>query len=93
MTQTTLCPCCKQPLPSARHGGVYLPPTKARVFDAISNSPGISRTALAQRIGLKVSTTKVHVSQINDLLAATDLRIRGGPWGYVVVQELADVTR
>ena len=87
MTRTYLCPCCKQPLPSARHGGVYLPPQKARVFDTISNAPGISRTALAQRIGIKASTAKVHVNQINELLASTDLHIRGGRWGYVIVQE------
>ena len=89
MTRTYLCPCCKQPLPSASRAGVYLPPMKAKLFDTITASPGISTPDLAQRFGLKTSTTKVHVSQINDLLAATDVRINGGRWGYVVVKERA----
>ena len=50
------------------------------------NAPGIA-DPLAQRIGIKTSTTKVHVNQINELLASTDLHIRGGRWGYVIVQE------
>jgi len=78
-----MCPCCGQPLPSARRAGTYLPPLKARIFDVIEGSrSGIDIDHLAQRVygetgGANRLKIRVHVSQINDVLAGTDTRISG----------------
>lgn len=75
-----ICPCCKQPIPHQELGGVYLPPVKAAIYALIKAAPGIDRDGINQRIyGGRVSphTIRVHICQINDLLADTNYRIRG----------------
>jgi hypothetical protein len=74
-----ICGCCGQPMPSQLRAGVYLPPLKARIFDTIQQNPGIA----LERVSLlcygasdRACNIRVHVCQINDMLAATDTRVR-----------------
>jgi len=80
----TMCRTCGQPLPSQRREGVYLPATKAQIFDFIDRHPGVAAEGVLAHCfpdrkenssGLRLVYT--HVSQINDMLAATDVRIGG----------------
>ena len=96
MTRTELCPRCKQPLPPQRREDVYLPAKKAAIFDTIAMHPGITAEGILANCfdgDTPVTTVKVHISQINSMLEATDIRIRGekrGGWrekgGYRIVR-------
>ena len=80
MSAIDLCPHCRQPLPPLKREGVYLPAKKAAIFDTIKKHPGITAEGIIANCfvdGGNVKTIYVHVSQINDLLAGTDIRIRG----------------
>lgn len=82
------CVTCGQELRAWRLG-VVLPPLKARILDAIARGDGITTAELIGDLGLpiKASTLRVHVAQINEILAPTGYRIKGGRWlGYRVVQ-------
>jgi len=75
-----LCRSCGQPLPSQERGGVYLPPRKVMIYDTIKRFPGITAEGIQANcfpFEMKLRTIHVHVNQINDLLAGTDLRIEG----------------
>lgn len=79
MSALDLCPRCKQPLPAAMRGGVYLSPKKAAIFDTIKNHPGITIEGIIANLDDGSSSRaniRVHINQINDLLAGTDLKIK-----------------
>jgi len=74
------CRACGQPLPSEVRGGVYLPPRKVMIYDTIKRFPGITAEGIQANCfpyAMKLRSIHVHICQINDLLAGTDLRIRG----------------
>lgn len=78
MSGSELCPHCKQPLPSRKRGGVYLPPRKAQIFDAIDRNPGITTLGLiakCYRGNGTANAIRVHVTQINCLLMESGVRI------------------
>ncbi|MGY3615707.1 hypothetical protein [Bradyrhizobium sp. USDA 10063] len=85
MTQIELCPRCKQPLPPQLRAGVYLPAKKAAIFDTIHKHPGITADGILANCFFdekaSVKRVRVHICQINDMLAGTDLRIRGEKFG------------
>lgn len=78
--QRALCPHCNQPLVAERCG-VRLPLVKAMIFDAIkaAGDPGITTIELASQVydtPHGANSVRSHISQINDMLEATDWRIR-----------------
>jgi hypothetical protein len=80
---TEFCPECHQPI-SHVVAGVRLPIFKARLFHFIESHPGQSCTEPAQHFekGSPV-TIRMHISQINDALMNTAVRVRGHPYaGY-----------
>ena len=90
------CPHCGQPLRQERVG-IFLPPVKCLIFDLIKaagdvwlNSEELAHTLAYDSPARSVSrnTIKAHVSQINDILAETDYRIRrdGRRWCLVKVR-------
>jgi hypothetical protein len=97
-----LCPHCGQQMRDMR-AGVRLTPIKARIFDLVAragaqgiDADDINRIVFDGQRSRDV--IKAHICQINDLLAATDLRIRGSrgqwhqpPWPYrlVTIKETA----
>jgi hypothetical protein len=80
------CPLCG----ASERLGIRLPRLKAEIFDRIRQAGdlGISSTKIVSsdlyfdRRPVMPATIKAHVFQLNDLLAATDFRIRsgGGRW-------------
>ena len=77
-----LCKHCGQPLPPEQRAGVYLPPMKAQIFDMVKKSPGISAATMAKRMYgrnelYELRRIRVHVSQINELLAGVEIKILG----------------
>jgi len=79
MSKSNLCPCCRQPLPSQKRGGVYLPPRKAQIFDAIDRHPGISLLGIIAKCyngNGSINAVRVHISQINMLFLETGARVR-----------------
>jgi hypothetical protein len=75
-----LCRCCGQPRPPQLRAGVYLPAKKAAIFDTIRNHPGITAEGIVANCfddDTPVTTVRVHICQINDMLAATRVRIQG----------------
>jgi hypothetical protein len=79
MSKSNLCPCCQQPLPSLKRGGVYLPPRKAQIFDAIDRHPGITALGIISKCYNGNGTpnaVRVHVTQINCLLMESGVQIR-----------------
>jgi hypothetical protein len=80
-----MCSACGQPLPSREREGVYLPPRKAKIYDAIRTHPGISVEGIQAKclpFRMSVKTIHVHINQINDMMAGTDVKIRGRIDGY-----------
>jgi hypothetical protein len=79
MSAYSLCPCCKQPLPSQKRGGIYLPPRKAQIFDAIDRHPGISILGIIAKCyhgNGSVNAVRVNINQINNLFSESGIRIR-----------------
>jgi len=79
MSKSNLCPCCQQPLPSQKRGGVYLPPRKAQIFDAIDRNPGITTQGIIAKCyqgNGTANAVRVHVTQINCLLMESGVHIR-----------------
>lgn len=79
MSVKEMCQCCKQPLPSQKHGGVYLPPRKAQIFDTIDRNPGISLLGIIAKCyngNATPNAVRVHVTQINCMLMESNVRIR-----------------
>jgi len=78
MSPTDLCRCCGQPLPPQERGGVFLPPRKVMIFDFIRKHPGVTVEGIRAHCfpdDARLQTIRVHICQINDMLAGTDLRI------------------
>ena len=71
------CPTCGTPMAGLRFG-VYLTPRRMELFDFILNNPGLSLAVIEERMKISRNTIAVHRAQINDLFAATDIRITGG---------------
>ena len=99
MSQIQYCRCCGQPLPSRERNGVWLPAKKAAIFDTVSKYPGITVDGIIANLndGSTRNTIRQHVYQINELLAETDVRIKGkktGGWrdvgGYYIVTASVD---
>jgi hypothetical protein len=82
MAPKVMCSCCGQPLPPKKRGGVYLPPRKAQIFDAISRNPGISILGIIAKCyhgKASFNAVRVNICQINCLFmeAGVQIRIRG----------------
>lgn len=82
MSGIPMCRCCGQPLPSLKRGGVYMPPMKAKIYDAIQKHPGITTEQLTRRFygedsRLSRGRIRTHVTQINDLLVGTEITVSG----------------
>jgi hypothetical protein len=75
----TNCPRCKQPLPYGLREGVYLPPRKTEIFDIIKANPGITIEDIIPQLSapkINANAVRVHIFQINEYMASTDLSIR-----------------
>ena len=86
---TTFCPACHQPIAEAREG-VRLPALKAHIFDVVRRA-GIDGVTIDDINAIvygdhpaSPETIRNHISQINEALAETGVRIRGlsTPKGY-----------
>lgn len=75
MSEKMLCPKCGQPLPPVNRACVWLPALKGKIFDFIDRHAGITAEGIAYHVGVKPNTVRQHIWQINELLAATDVRI------------------
>ena len=80
MNRVDLCPRCGQPLPPREREGVYLPARKAAIFDFVHQHPGVTAEGIrahcfSDKTPLK--TIRVHICQINDMLAGTNVQIKG----------------
>lgn len=90
---TDICPHCQQPI-SDLVGGVRLPRFKAKMFHHIDTHPGVSVNDLAawmyedlSKIKHPLGSIRSHVSQTNEVLAHTGLRIHGRQYqGYNIVR-------
>ena len=86
----SVCPHCLQPVGEVRHG-VILPPLKARIFDHIKRFRGQSSADIALAIFERndqpaVRNVRVHICQINEMFAHTDIRISGASkYGYEIL--------
>jgi hypothetical protein len=66
-------------LPAQKRGGVYLPPKKAQIFDAIDRKPGITTLGIIAKCysgNGTANAVRVHVTQINCLLMESGVHIR-----------------
>ena len=80
VAEIELCRCCGQPLPPKKREGVYLPSKKALIYDTVRDHPGITAEGIAANFypnRMLAKTVRVHIVQINDLMAGTDVRIKG----------------
>jgi len=92
MTDLPTCPCCGQRLIPQEQ--LSLPPTKKRIFDAVSRHPGIDAETLRSRVWAADpnggpedrKVLHVHIHQLNRVLQSHGLRVRGSHSdGYRVV--------
>ena len=81
MTTVEICPACKQPMRHQRCG-VFLSPLKTSMFDLVQRAgeAGISKDELMQELYRDgpmpgSGAIKVHLCQINKVLAGTNRRI------------------
>jgi len=87
------CPHCHQPFAVMRVG-VRLPTKKARIFDLIKSAGEIGITTAELKLAvygerkMNPVTVRAHIQQINDLLVATDWRIRSIDHRYWVLVRL-----
>jgi hypothetical protein len=66
-------------LPSQKRGGVYLPPKKAQIFDAIDRNPGITTLGIIAKCyngNGTMNAVRVNVTQINCMLMESGIGIR-----------------
>jgi hypothetical protein len=80
MSETIRCRVCGQPLPPRQREGVWLPALKADIFDVVDRHGGITAEGIAFHCfgdEARIPLVRVHISQINELLAATSTRISG----------------
>jgi len=85
-----LCRACGQPLPNQERGGVYLPPRKVMIYDTIKRFPGITAEGVQANCTpyqMSLPAIRVHINQTNDMLAATDLRIKYRDGYRIVLQD------
>jgi hypothetical protein len=74
------CPRCGQPLPPQKRLGVYMPPKKAAIFDFVRDHPTVTAEGIRAQCfndNTTLKTIRVHICQINDLLAGTEVMIKG----------------
>jgi hypothetical protein len=86
---TAFCPHCHQPLPRKPRAGVPLTQLKARIYDLIKLSHGISRDEINTIVfdgKAGPHTIKSHIYQINEALAESGISIRSFGGFYSVVQ-------
>ena len=90
MTARARCSACGQPLPDSP---VYLPPVKARIFNAIRRAgpDGIIGEMIVSEYDLPISlkTLAAHINQINDVIEPHGLHIpdaRRGDRRYRVIK-------
>ena len=83
---TEFCSECHRPLPRSVRRGVALTELKARIFDLIKRSDGITNEDINMIVfdgRAKRSTIKAHIWQINEALTNANVCIRsfggGGP--------------
>ena len=77
-----LCPHCHQAIHFMR-AGIMMTPLKAEIFDYIKQVPGQSRMQLANHFNKSYTTMGSHITQINELLTLTNVRIVGTKYyGY-----------
>ena len=91
-----LCRSCGQPLPNQERGGVYLTPRKTLIFDTIQRHPGITAEGIQgnmPQFPMSIHNVRVHLCQINEILAGTDVRIQGGEGCYRIVRHSTDKRR
>lgn len=77
---TKCCPACGQIIPQNIRYGKKLSKIQLKIFDKIAVRPGITQRELNDSIWerpVHKTTISVHVGNINDLFADTDLRIIG----------------
>lgn len=80
-----ICPFCKQKMDTYRLG-LILPPMQAKVYDLIEKVPGISRSAIAERLGCSKQSVGVHVYHLRGNMQITDYAISNDRLGYRVVK-------
>jgi DNA-binding NarL/FixJ family response regulator len=71
-----MCPRCGQPLPSQSREGIYLSARQVQIFDHIYKHAGITAEGIAYHCGIRPDCVRVHVNHINNMLVATDTRIK-----------------
>jgi hypothetical protein len=82
LTAVPACPTCGQAVVPA---GLTLPPTKQRILDAVRRRPGIDAESLRSLVWAKdpsggpedPKVLHVHIHQLNHLLAASGVAVRG----------------
>ena len=77
-------------MPPRERDGVYLPHRKALIFDTIKKYPGITIEGVQANCypyEMSLAAIRVHVCQINDMLAGTDFRIRHRDGYRIVLQD------
>jgi len=80
MSQHVMCPRCGQPLPPKKRHGVYLPARKAAIYDFVHDHPGSTLAGIKAHCfpdNANVKTVHVNIHQLNELLAGTDVMIKG----------------
>ena len=91
-----LCRACGQPLPPKEREGIYLTPRKGMIYDTILKHPGITaegiQAALPQ-FNMSIHNIRVHLCQTNEILAGTDVRIKGDGGCYRIVRHSTDKRR
>jgi hypothetical protein len=84
MSDPVRCPHCGQLMPPRHRAGVWLPARKAAIFDYVAHYPGVTAAGIAYHVfgdDSRIQVVRVHVNQINELLAGTDTRISGNTHG------------
>jgi hypothetical protein len=93
LTRTETCSQCGQPIAPT---GPRLPPIKQRIYEAVRHRPEISAEQLRMIVWDDPSggpecrhTLFVHIHQLNAVLAAHGLEVRGSRSGGYRVQEIS----
>jgi hypothetical protein len=81
MSRYGACPCCKQPLPTEVHEGVYLPPTKSAIYRIIKDNPDITIEGIMTFIDLSHNVIRQHIYQINVIMASAGVHVIGNSPG------------
>jgi hypothetical protein len=85
---TAFCPHCHQPLPRKLRAGTPLTQLKARIFDLVRLSNGISSDEINSIVfegKARRTTIRSHIYQINEALAESGVSIRSYGGFYSMV--------